>query len=230
MIDSRKRAILASIPQVAILCMVAGAIDVIAYILFGRIFIANMTGNTVLFAASVVLRDWHQAALRIGVVVAFLIGIFLADAVLRKVTAGRARRRQLITLAIEFAVLSWLAVTPHPDMLRIVLLLVLAFAMGMQNNAFQRIGPIRLNTAFITGDLESLGEAIAESVLPDTRGEGRARSAVFMTTWIAYGTGALLGAYGALQWKEKALWIPAALVVLAAAMVMRLPARREGRR
>jgi uncharacterized membrane protein YoaK (UPF0700 family) len=226
MIDSRKRTILAAIPLVAVLCMIAGAIDVIAYILFGKIFIANMTGNTVLFAASVVLHNWHEAALRIGVVVAFLIGIFMADAVLRKVTAGRERRRQMITLAIEFAVLSWLAVTPHPDMLRIVLLLVLAFAMGMQNNAFQRIGPIRLNTAFITGDLESLGEAMAESVIPDKRTEGRRRSAVFLTTWIAYGTGALLGAYGALHLKEKALWIPAALVVLAAAIVVRSPERR----
>jgi hypothetical protein len=29
----------------------------------------------------------------------------------------------MITLAIEFIVLSWLALTPHPDTLRIVLLL-----------------------------------------------------------------------------------------------------------
>ncbi len=84
-----------------------------------------------------------------------------------------------MTLAIEFCVLGWLALTPHPDTLRTVLLLVLAFAMGMQNNAFQRIGPIKLNTVFITGDLENLGEAIAESGEPKKRAEGRRRSAVF---------------------------------------------------
>jgi uncharacterized membrane protein YoaK (UPF0700 family) len=226
MVDSRKRTILAAIPQVATLCMIAGAVDVIAYIRFGKIFIANMTGNTVLFAASVVLRNWHEAALRIGIVFAFLTGILLAEAVLRRLTAGREQQRRLITLAIEFGVLSCLALTPHPDTLRIVLLLVLAFAMGMQNNAFQRIGPIKLNTVFISGDLENLGEAVAEAEDREKRAEGRRRSAVFLTTWIAYGTGALLGAYGALHLKEKALWIPAALVVLAAAMVMRLPARQ----
>lgn len=221
MISSRRRTILAAIPLVAILCMIAGAIDVIAFILFGKVFIANMTGNTVLFAASVVLHNWNEAALRIGVVVAFLGGIFIAETMLCKLTARRERQRRLITLAIEFAVLSWLALIPHPDMLRFVLLLVLAFAMGMQNNAFQQIGPVKLNTAFITGDLESLGEAIADSEKPDTRTEGLRRSAVFLTTWIAYGIGALMGAYGALHLRENALWIPAALVAVAAAMVMR---------
>ncbi len=219
--DSRRRQIQAAIPLVATLCMIAGAIDVIAYILFGKIFIANMTGNTVLFAASVAVRDWSEAALRIGVVFAFLAGVFIAEAALRRLTAGRERHRQLTTLAIEWIVLSWLALTPHPDTLRIVLLLALAFAMGLQNNAFQRIGPIKLNTVFITGNLENLGEAIAESEEPEKRAEGRRKFAVFFTTMIAYGVGALIGAYGALDLKEKALWIPAGLVVVAAVMVMR---------
>lgn len=221
MADSRRQSTAAAIPLVATLCMTAGSIDVIAYILFGKIFIANMTGNTVLFAASVAVRDWTEAALRIGVVFAFLVGVFIAEAVLRKLTAGRERRRQLFTLAIEFGVLSWLALTPHTDTLRIVLLLALAFAMGMQNNAFQRIGPIRLNTVFITGNLEKLGEAIAESEEPRKRAEGHRKSAVFFATLIAYGVGALIGAYEALALKEKALWIPAGLVLVAAAMVMR---------
>ena len=218
---SRRRQIVAAIPLVATLCMIAGAIDVIAYILFGKIFIANMTGNTVLFAVSVSLRDWGEAALRIGVVFAFLVGVFIAEAVLRRLTAGRERQRQLVTLAIEWIVLSWLALTPHPDTLRIGLLLALAFAMGLQNNAFQRIGPIRLNTVFLTGNLEKLGEAIAEFEEPEKKAEGRRRFAVFFTTLIAYGLGALIGAFAALDLKEKALWIPAGLVVVAAALVMR---------
>jgi uncharacterized membrane protein YoaK (UPF0700 family) len=221
MIDSRRRAIVAAIPLVATLCMVAGSVDVIAYILFGKIFIANMTGNTVLFAASVVLHNWSEAALRIGVVAAFVAGILIAHAVLRRLTAGRERRRELITLTIEFGVLSWLALTPHPDTLRIVLLIVLAIAMGMQNNAFRQIGPVKLSTAFISGDLENLGEAIAESGEPEKGAEGRRRSAVFFTTWFAYGVGALIGAYGALHLREKTLWIPAGLVVIAAVIVMR---------
>lgn len=223
MADSRRRSIAAAIPLAATLCLIAGAVDVIAYLLFGKIFIANMTGNTVLFAASVVVHNWSEAALRLGVVVTFVAGIIVAETVLRRLTAGGERQRQLITLSIEFGVLGWLASTSHPDTLRIVLLLVLAFAMGMQNNAFQRIGPIKLNTVFITGNLENLGEAIAEVGTPEKRKEGRRRFAVFFTTWIAYGIGALIGAFGALDLQEKALWIPAGFLVLAAVMVVRMP-------
>ncbi len=149
-----------------------------------------------------------------------------AQTVLQKLTAGRERWKKLITLAIEFTVLSWLALTPHPDTLRIVLLIVLALAMGMQNNAFHRIGPVKLSTAFISGDLESLGEAIAESEEARKRAEGHRRTAVFITTWIAYAVGALLGAYGALYLREQVLWIPAGLVVLAATLVMRSPVKQ----
>ena len=35
----------------------------------------------------------------------------------------------------------------------------------------------------------------------------------------------LIGAYGALDLKERALWIPAGLVVVAAVLVMRSPAQ-----
>ena len=230
MTDSRRHAVLAAIPLAGILCATAGAVDVIAYILFGKVFIANMTGNTVLFAASVILRDWNQAALRIGIVFAFLAGIFVAHAVLRKITSGRERPRELITLAIEFVVLSSLALTPHPDALRTALLILLAFAMGMQNNAFRQIGPVKLNTVFISGDLENLGEAIGDSKEPGKQTEARLRTAVFITTWIAYAAGALLGAEGALHFGEKALWIPDGLVILAAVMVQQsVPHYKEGR-
>ncbi len=230
MTDSRRHAVLAAIPLAGTLCAAAGAVDVIAYILFGKVFIANMTGNTVLFAASVVLHDWNQAALRIGIVLAFLAGIFVAHAGLRKITSGRERSRELITLAIEFAVLSSLALMPHPDVLRTTLLIVLAFAMGMQNNAFRQIGPVKLSTVYMGGDLENLGEAIGDSEDPGKRTEARLRTAVFITTWIAYAAGALLGAEGALHFAEKALWIPDGLVILAAAMVLRSgPHYKEGR-
>ena len=224
MADFRRQQILATIPLVGTLCGIAGAVDVIAYLLFGKVFIANMTGNTVLFAASVVVHDWKQAALRIGVVLAFLVGIFLAQAGLRRMMGGRERLRRLTTLAIEFVMLVWLALMPHPDALRSMLLIVLALTLGMQNNTFQRIGPVKLSTAFITGDLENLGEAIADSEEPGKRREGRLRAAVFLTTWIAYAVGALLGAFGALHLAERALWIPAGLVLLAATMVVRMPA------
>ncbi|MGC1782659.1 MAG: YoaK family protein [Acidobacteriaceae bacterium] len=222
---SGRRAVLAAIPLTGTLCAIGGAVDVIAYLLFGRIFIANMTGNTVLFAASILLHDWRDAALRFGILVAFLAGISVAHAGLRKLVSGRERRGRLVVLAIEFIVLTVLGMAFPTHAIRVLLLVALAIALGTQNNAFHRIGPIRLNTAFITGDLENLGEAIVETEAPGKRREARLRLAIFLTTWIAYALGALLGAYGALHFKDKALWLPAGLVAIAAGIVARSPSQ-----
>ncbi|MEO6965800.1 MAG: YoaK family protein [Acidobacteriaceae bacterium] len=221
MTDSRKRTILAAIPLASTLCAIAGAVDIIAYLLFGRVFVANMTGNTALFAASILTHDWRQAAIRFGVVIAFVAGISVAHMRMRELTRRRERRVRLITLTVEFVLLSTLAFAPHPNALRAGLLLLLAFALAMQTNAFRQIGPVKLNTSFMSGDLENLGEAITDSETPGTQKEARFRTAVFICTWVAYAIGAILGAFGASHFAERALWIPAGLVVLAAIMVLR---------
>jgi uncharacterized membrane protein YoaK (UPF0700 family) len=207
----------------AVLCATAGAIDVIAYLLYGRVFIANMTGNTVLFAASALQQKWGEAALRIGVILAFLCGIFITRAGLRELAASLEKRTRLAVLAIEFILLLALVLVPYPHSTRVALLVLLAFALGAQNDAFRNIGGLRLNTSFITGDLEDLGAALADTKDSNHREQARKKVAIFFTTWTAYAAGALLGAYGAFHIREKALLIPAGLVVITAALVATTP-------
>jgi uncharacterized membrane protein YoaK (UPF0700 family) len=176
-----------------------------------------------LFAASVVQRNWPEAALRIGVVLAFLFGIFIARGGLRKWASDQDRPTRLLALAIEFSLLIALVILPNPHTLRVGLLVLLALALGVQNDAFRNVGGIKVNTSFITGDLENLGAALANSEDPAKRQQARRRVVVFFTTWIAYGIGALLGAFGALHFAAKALCIPAALVIVAAAIVLASP-------
>lgn len=221
MTDFRRRTILAAIPLAGTLCAIAGAVDIIAYLLFGKVFVANMTGNTALFAASILTHDWRQAAIRFGVVIAFVVGISVAHLGMRKIAVRRERRLRLLTLSVEFVLLSTLTFTLHPNVVRAALLLLLAFALAMQTDAFRQIGPVKLNTSFISGDLENLGEAITDSEAPGAQAEARYRTAVFISTWVAYAIGALLGAYGASHFAERALWIPAGFVVLAAIIVLR---------
>jgi len=212
-----------AIPLTAMLCATAGAVDAIAYLLFGQIFIANMTGNTVLFTISVVRHDWGQAGLRIGVVLVFLSGVFTTRAALIKLASGHERSIRLFVLVFEFFLLIALALIPQAYTVRVGLLVLLAFAMGMQNDAFRRIAGMRLNTTFITGDLEELGAALANREDPAKRNRARGRIAEFSTIWIAYVIGAVLGAFFAFHFGAKALWVPAALVATAAILVWIFP-------
>ncbi len=221
MAGSPERPARSAIPLTGILCAAAGAVDVIAYLRLGNVFVGNMTGNTVLFAASILMRNWKEAGLRIGVVIAFMAGILLAHTALHKWMSRRQRRTRLLALAIEFVLLCALACVSHPDELRVLLLVFLALGLGVQNDAFHSIDGINVNTSFITGDLENLGSALASSETPGERKQARQRVAVFFTTWMAYAIGALVGAAGALHFAEKALFFPAALVIMAAVLVLR---------
>ena len=95
--------------------------------------------------------------------------------------------------------------------------------LGTQNAAFQYIGGFHLNTTFITGDLEKLGEAMTDmsDALPKTT--------TFLVSWIAYAGGACLGALNALNLPHHGFLVPTILAAASAITVTLMPdlAERE---
>jgi uncharacterized membrane protein YoaK (UPF0700 family) len=181
-----------AIPLICLLCAVAGSVDAAAYLLRGQIFVANMTGNTVLLAISLLQRNPREAALRAGLVSAFLAGVVIVRLLARNAGDRLTKTQRLVVLGIESLVLlmlAWKNAGAHTDLL----LLLLGCVLGIQNGAFRYIGGLHLNTTFITGDLEKLGEAIIDPRDP------LPRVTAFLLSWIAYAGGALLGALSALD-------------------------------
>ena len=56
----------------------AGAVDIIAYLEFDHVFVANMTGNTVLFASNLVGAEFAKAVTHLLPVITFLAGVVTA--------------------------------------------------------------------------------------------------------------------------------------------------------
>jgi uncharacterized membrane protein YoaK (UPF0700 family) len=213
--DAQKPAILA-IPLIFLLCAVAGSIDAAAYLLFGRIFVANMTGGTVLLAISLLQRNGGEAALRGGLIAAFLAGVIVARMLARNADKRVAEKQRILVLGSEVLVLmllGWKSTGIHVHLL----LLLLAGMLGTQNAAFRHIGGFQLNTTFITGDLEKLGEAVT-----DRRDRVRKISA-FLSSWIAYAGGAFLGGIGALEIPQHAFLVPMVLTIASAVALMLTP-------
>jgi uncharacterized membrane protein YoaK (UPF0700 family) len=202
-----------AIPLICLLCAIAGSVDAAAYLLCGQVFVANMTGNTVLFAISLLQRELGTAALRGGLVLAFLAGVVVARLLAR--TAGQrvTRRQRIFVLGIQallLLLLAWRSAATHAHLL----LLLLACMLGTQNGAFQYIGGIHLNTTFVTGDLEKLGEAVTDTHNTLTR------ASAFLLSWIGYAGGAVLGALGAKGLPHHAFLVPMVLTLASAAAVV----------
>jgi uncharacterized membrane protein YoaK (UPF0700 family) len=224
--------------MLVMLSLAAGCVDAVGYLGLGQIFVANMTGNTVLLGLAIGQAE-AQTALRAVVALAgFVVGVAAGAAV---VGPGRARSPWppgvTVALSLELVVLvafavGWYLAGPEPAGGEVYPLIVLpAAAMGVQSAAVRRLGIPGVATTYITGTLTDLTEgAIARlrpavSPVSDEPGEetpGRAvpsaRGLVLPAdVWLAYGIGAVIVGVIAVRWPLSGPSVPVAVVALVVA-------------
>lgn len=189
----------------AVLAFAAGSIDVLSWPALGKVFSAFMTGNVVFLAAGLFS---HQSELSLHAAVAlfaFGVGAWATAAMMpredpsvlwpARVTAG------LIACALVqmVFVVVWLVVGGHPGSTLLVLLGIMAFAMGIQTAVAVTLGVHAVFTTAVTATWTVLvGDAAHWSA---TRTERRRLTLVL--------GGTLLGALvGALLLAHLRLWMP----------------------
>jgi uncharacterized membrane protein YoaK (UPF0700 family) len=197
----------------------AGAMDAVAYFELGRTFVANMTGNTVLAAGAMVLGKWAEAGHRLATILAFFLGIAGARVVVARPGPPQRdpspRRAAACLLASAGLVMlsAFLTAVLHE-----ALAPLLAFCLGAQNAVLTRLGPVTFNTSFITGDLEKLGEAVAQFGKGDAAsGHPGLQAGLAAAIWLSYLFGAAVGVALSRPLHAKALFLPALLLLGAAA-------------
>lgn len=187
------------------LALLAGYVDAVGY-LSAHAFAANMTGTVVLLGLAFVDLRPADAATHAAAILALLGGIIASRGLLR---LGRGPAPSLAVAAMLIAGVSALhAASPAA-------LFPLAFAMGMQNASVTRFGDVGLNTSFITGNLERLGEALVDP-RPSRDSSGAAATFLVPAVLLAYAFGA---AYGAVAQRTpgQPLLLPAFGALLASA-------------
>ena len=212
----------------ALLCLAAGFADAVGYFELGQVFTANMTGNTVLLAATLARAQWHLAATYVIAVAAFLGGALLAALL------DRAFARPYIALVVVAAALAAAATTQLEARADIA---ILSAAMGLQGGCLSRFSGVRLQTIVLTGGLVSLADGLVER-LWRRRNPADAVSALAVgllaLAWLSYAVGAA-GAVLSERLMPLPLLIPCGLLMLAALDLARrdlavaLRRRREAR-
>ncbi len=187
-------------PQACLLAIIAGYADTIGYMSY-EAFAGLMTGNTIFLGIELATGKYSAAVFHVGIILMFLGGVVISRVMLRH----DAPAWQALTLAsLVLAICGFAPLT--------VAALLLALAMGMQNSAANRFNGVALNTVFVTGNLQKLGEGLVAWAWPH---EGAQRSsdgvAIFAYVWISYACGAGFGAV-AHAWLTYPLLIPAAIL------------------
>ena len=185
--------------QAILLALIAGYVDTVGYLHFNA-FAGLMTGNTIFLGIELAGREYDKAIFHGIIIFAFLFGVIVARV---KMRAGLN---------------SWIALTVASALLvicsfseRTLAAILLSLAMGIQNSTANRFNGVALNTVFITGNLQKLGEELVAWIWPGKDGAARQGATIFAFVWCGYAVGAGAGAV-AVNFIEKPLFIPAILL------------------
>lgn len=145
-----------------LLSLAAASLDAISYLGLGRVFTAMMTGNTVLLGLALAQGEVFAALRSILALIGFAIGVFVGAIIVEResepaewptaVTAALAFETMIL---IIFAASFTLFGNTHQGIVYLLIILS-AFAMGVQSAAVRRLGVPGIATTYITGTLTSL--------------------------------------------------------------------------
>ena len=189
----------------------AGYVDAVSYLALGRVFTANMTGNTVLLGLAIVQGDGGgivRTALALG---AFIGGTAIGAWLVHRNEAP-AHWPRGVTLALGFECVLLAALAGDRSSMLIGRVALASLAMGIQSAAARRLDVFGLATTFMTGTITSLVSLIARhGIGPTAMGHGKR---LLATAWAVYVLGAM-AAGGAMQVVPGgALLAPVAIVLV----------------
>jgi uncharacterized membrane protein YoaK (UPF0700 family) len=216
---------------IIILAVSAGSADGWGYFGLGHAFVANMTGNTVLVAMSLLgyQSDLAQRAIAIG---CYLVGVMLAALLTRGVRQGEKWPRQVTaTLLLESILLigaeiGWMAIVHYPGQdhafvahVHDILLGGVAFAIGIQSGAMLQLRIPGVVTTYITGTWTSLSSGVVRLASGKRSGPAR-KNLAFEERLLLQGAVLVFYFFSAMlsAWVLKNL--PAAVGVIPAASVL----------
>jgi len=145
-----------------LLSLAAASLDAISYLGLGRVFTAMMTGNTVLLGLALAQGEVLAALRSILALIGFAIGVFVGAIIVER-ESEPAEWPAAVTAALAFETMVLIIVSASIALFGntregIVYLLIIlsAFAMGVQSAAVRRLGVPGIATTYITGTLTSL--------------------------------------------------------------------------
>jgi uncharacterized membrane protein YoaK (UPF0700 family) len=203
------------------LTVVTGLVDAVSYLLLGKVFVANMTGNVVFLGFALAGARGFSPAASVLALAGFASGA-LAWGRLQREPKHRGHTLLLATSAEAalFAVsLILAAAAPHPSAtaVRYPLIVLLGLAMGTQNAAVRALKVPDLTTTVLTMIITGIA---ADAPLGESAAAASGRRLVAVVAMLL---GALFGALLVLHTKEwVAIAVPFALVVVITGITSRV--------
>ncbi len=199
-----------------VLAIAGGFMDAYSYICRDQVFANAQTGNMLLLGIHLSQREWELAAHYLFPVLAFVIGIALAEVIRYKSNEeGVFHWRQFSVLA-EAIVL--VGVSFIPQEMNTLANSLTSFACGIQVESFRKIHGNGIATTMCIGNLRSATQNLSDYVRTRKKSSLH-KSFLYYGVIVCFVLGAVIGNQFVLLWKERAILICSAILFVAFIMM-----------
>ncbi|MCE5235705.1 MAG: YoaK family protein [Clostridiaceae bacterium] len=206
-----------SFPVAALLSLSGGLMDAYSYLYRDKVFANAQTGNMLLFGVNLSTGNFPEALRYLVPVLAFALGIALAELVRHRFKGnGRIHWRQA-ALAIEMLCLA--AAAFFPQSLNLIANSLISFACGAQLEGFRKVNGSGIATTMCIGNLRASIQAFCDFGFAKNKGALKS-GLLYLSIISLFVVGAVLGNLCVSLFKEFA--ILACLPFLGAAFLLML--------
>jgi uncharacterized membrane protein YoaK (UPF0700 family) len=201
--------------SVALLLTASGGfLDAFTFVGHGHVFANAMTGNVVFLAVFIASAQRRSALRPVPSILAFLLGVFLAQLVRRPKSRMPLLRPALACLSLEIFVLMIVSLLPRsfPDM---ILVPAIALVAAMQNSSFTHLESWVYNSVMTTGNLRRFAESLFNGTMLGRNMDALRQARVFGVICLCFFAGAAVGAFATARFHNSALWCPIAVLCVA---------------
>ena len=191
-----------------ILALSGGFMDAYSYLERGNVFANAQTGNLLLFGVNLAEGNYFAMLSYLLPVLAFTLGILLADTV--RCLNIRLHWRQLSVL-LEAVILICVAFFPHS--LNPLANSLTSFACGIQVESFRKIRNRGAATTMCIGNLRS-GTAALSAYMRDRRPEQIRQAMYYFGIILFFAVGAGIGGNLSMRLGFKAIWFSSAVLAV----------------
>jgi uncharacterized membrane protein YoaK (UPF0700 family) len=193
-----------------LLTLANGFLDAHTYLTRGGVFANVQTANVIFGAIDTSERKFALALAHVWPLLAFIAGVALAS----HIKAGRVERivpRPLRwTMAVQALALAIIGFVPA-SVPHSYVTVPISFLAAVQIGLFRNIGDLVYVPVATTGNLMRCVEAGYDGFVAN-RQASREAFGVYGVLIVAFGLGALIGAFASRAWGVHAIWLPAGLL------------------
>lgn len=199
----------------ATVLLLAGFVDAIAFVVLKGNFVAFMSGNTTIMAASATTDAPNPLAITAALLGLFFVGCVLGAGLAR--WSGAHAATAVFTVVITAMTIGAGTATAGSVTAG---MLVIAVGTGVMNSVLARSATVHTGLSYVTGTLVTSAHRLVEGI-------GTAHPWAWLTTfrwWLLFALGAGAGGFAYSRLGAPILWIAPVLAVIALAFAEREPA------